>query len=199
MTDLMINKIYEEARKYNGLIKTKKIEELGIPRRKIRHLLDERILVRESQGVYSVPDSVTDEYAIIQRRTDKLVYSYGTALYFHGLSDRVPHYIDVTVPQGYNVGRLKKSYPRLRFHYVKPELLNMGATEVTTPQGSNIIAYSPDRCICDFIKSEKRVDKQVYIQAIKEFFSSDYKSREILKMAKTIGVELEVRRYMEVL
>ena len=115
------------------------------------------------------------------------------------MSDRVPHIIDVTVPQGYNVSRIKNAYDNLRFHYVKPELLNVGAVEILTPQGSKVTAYNKERCICDMIKDRNKVDKQVYTQAIREFFTSEYKPRDILKTARLIGVESEVRKYMEVL
>ena len=65
-----------------------------------------------------------------------MIYSCGTALFLHGLSDRVPRMIDVTLPQGYNASRLKKDNPDLRIHYVKPELLGLGVEEVKTPQGA---------------------------------------------------------------
>ena len=199
MTDTIIRRIMHEAEKNDGIIRTGQIEELGIPRRNIRLLLDAGALVKESKGLYSVPEISPDEYAVLQSRSDMLIFSYGTALFFHGLSDRVPHTIDITVPQGYNVGRLKKTYDNLRFHYVKPDVLKIGAVEVITPQGSKVTAYDKERCICDLIKEEGKIDKQIYTQAIKEYFSGEYKPRAILKIAKAIGVESEVRRYMEVL
>ena len=199
MTEAAIKRIMLEAEKYDGVIRTSQIEEIGMARRNIRQLVDAGVLVKESKGLYSVPEISTDEYAVLQSRSEKLIFSYGTALFFHGMSDRVPHTIDITVPQGYNVGRIKKAYGNLRFHYVKPDVLKIGAAEVITPQGSKVTAYDKERCICDLIKEEGKIDKQIYTQAIKEYFSGEYKPRVILKIAKAIGVESEVRRYMEVL
>jgi len=199
MTEAVTKRIMLEAEKNDGVIRTRQIEELGIARRNIRQLVDNGVLVKESKGLYSVPEISPDEYAVLQNRSEKLIFSYGTALFFHGLSDRVPHTIDITVPQGYNVGRIKKAYGNLRFHYVKPDVFKLGAVEVITPQGSKVTAYDKERCICDLIKDEGKIDKQIYTQAIKEYFSGEYKSRAILKMAKAVGVELEVRKYMEVL
>lgn len=199
MTKTLEEAIITEAEKHNGTIKTGQIESIGIPRRDIRGLVDKGILVRESRGIYSVSAIAPDEFAVIQKRTDKLIFSYGTALFFHGMSDRVPHIIDVTVPQGYNVSRIKNSFNNLRFHYVKAEVLDVGTVEILTPQGSKVKAYNKERCICDLIKDRNKVDKQVYTQAIREFFVSEYKPRDILKTARLIGVESEVRKYMEVL
>lgn len=183
----------------NGLVRTSEIEKAGIARYRIRDFVESGFLVRESRGIYSVASEMTDEYAAIQRRSDKLVFSYGTALFFHGLSDRVPSTIDVTVPQGYNVSRIKKDYPNLGFHYVKPELLSFGTETVRSPQGSQIVVYDKERCICDIVKAYSHIDKQLFIQVLREYFRSDFSARKLVKAAQTIGVEEEIRKYMEVL
>lgn len=194
-----IDVIYKQAQESDGLITTKEIEGLGIGRYNIKDYVSEGLLVRESKGIYSVAKEVPDEYAAIQKRSQKAIYSYGTALFFHGLSDRVPRTIDLTLPQGYNASRLKKTNPDLRIHYVQPDVLNLGVEELKTPHGSMVRAYNKERCICDLIKNQKRVDKQVFTQAIKTYFSGAYNPRAIIKMARAIGVEGEVRKYMEVL
>ena len=194
-----MDNIIKKAEESGGLIKTSDIQELGNNRTYIRELVDEGLLVRESHGIYSVKGESPDEYAVIQKRSPKLIFSYGTALFFHGLSDRVPRVIDLTVPQGYNVSRIKKSFDNLRFHYVKPEGLMEGAEAVSTPQGFEVVAYNKERCICDLIKAEGNIDKQIYTQALRNYFVHSLNSRELIKMAKIIGVEEEVRRYMEVL
>ena len=191
--------IYSEAQKSDGLITTKEIENLGIGRYRIKDYVDEGLLVRESKGIYSVAKEMPDEYAALQKRSQKMIYSYGTALFFHGLSDRVPRAIDVTLPQGYNANRLKKANPNLRMHYVQSEILELGVEELRTPQGAMVRAYNKERCICDLIKNKKRVDKQLFTQSIKTYFSERYNPRNIIKMAKIIGVENDVRKYMEVL
>jgi predicted transcriptional regulator of viral defense system len=194
-----INIIYKQAQGSDGLITTKEIESLGIGRYNINDYVAEGLLVRESKGIYSVTKEMPDEYAALQKRSQKAVYSYGTALFFHGLSDRVPRTIDMTLPQGYNASRLKKANPDLRIHYVQPDVLYIGAEELKTPQGSTVKAYNRERCICDLIKHQKKVDKQIFTQAVKTYFSEPYDPRDIIKMARVIGVEDEVRKYMEVL
>ena len=194
-----IDEIYKEALNSDGLITTKEIENLGIDRHNIKRYVDDGLMVRESRGIYYMANEIPDEYTSIQKRSSKAVYSYGTALFFHGLSDRVPMWLDMTLPQGYNANRLKKDNPNLRIHYVKSEALSLGKERIKTPQGCSVTAYNKERCICDIIKDQKKVDKQIYIDAIKAYFSSNYNAIELIKMAKTIGVENEVRKYMEVL
>ena len=194
-----LEKVSEIARDNNGLISTGEIESVGISRANIVKLTDSGLLVKESRGIYSVASEMSDEYAAIQKRSGRLIFSYGTALFFHGISDRVPQKIDITVPQGYNVSRIKKDHANLRFHYVKPELLDLGAEVITSPQGSNVVAYNKERCICDIVNAYNKVDKQIFTQAIKEYFEGGYSARSLIKMARILGVEEEIRKYMEVL
>ena len=46
---------------------------------------------------------------------------------------------------------------------------------------------------------KNEVDKQLYIQAIKEYFNGEYNARRLLKYAKVFGVEEKIRDYMDVL
>lgn len=191
--------IQKEAERRNGVIRTSEIEEQGISRSYLKDMVNTGRLVRESKGIYIIPDDAPDEYFLIQKRSEKLIYSYGTALFFHGLSDRVPTIIDATFPQGYNASRLKKAYPMLRIHYVQSKVLEVGVCEINTPQGYKVRTYDSERCICDLIKDKEKVDKQLYTQALREYFRGNFFARKILKTAKLIGVEKEVKTYMEVL
>ena len=193
------DKIQNKAAENDGIIRTRDVEEMGIYRGYLKDMVDSGSLVRESKGIYTVISDTPDEYSLIQSRSDRLIFSYGTALYLLGMSDCVPSIIDVTVPQGYNVSRIKKSYPSIRFHYVKPDVLFEGVKTVITPQGYRVKVYDEERCLCDLIKDKKKIDKQLFTQAVKEYFAGSHSARKLLKMARLFGVEEDTRIYMEVL
>ena len=193
------DKIQNKAAENDGIIRTRDVEEMGIYRGYLKDMVDSGSLVRESKGIYTVTSDTPDEYSLIQSRSDRLIFSYGTALYLLGMSDCVPSIIDVTVPQGYNVSRIKKSYPSIRFQYVKPDVLFEGVKTVITPQGYRVKVYDEERCLCDLIKDKKKIDKQLFTQAVKEYFAGSHSARKLLKMAKLFGVEDDIRMYMEVL
>ena len=193
------DKIQNKAAENDGIIRTRDVEEMGIYRGYLKDMVDSGSLVRESKGIYTVTSDTPDEYSLIQSRSDRLIFSYGTALYLLGMSDCVPSIIDVTVPQGYNVSRIKKSYPSIRFHYVKPDVLFEGVKTVIIPQGYRVKVYDEERCLCDLIKDKKKIDKQLFTQAVKEYFAGSHSARKLLKMAKLFGVEDDTRMYMEVL
>lgn len=206
MSSNMKNALSEEfdalaamGKETSGILTTKQIEEAGIYRGKIASFIESGWLIRESKGVYSISSEQPDEYAILQKRSAKMIFSYGTALYLWGMSDRIPHLIDVTFPQGYNASRIKKNNPKIKFHYVHEDKWGLGITETTTSLGNAVKLYDRERCICDLILIKKQVDKQLYIQALREYFSGKQNVRKLIKYAKVFGIEDKVRDYMEVL
>ena len=46
---------------------------------------------------------------------------------------------------------------------------------------------------------KKEIDKQLYIQAIREYFGGEYNARKIIKYSKQFGIEEKIRDYMDVL
>lgn len=193
------NAIQDMADLNNGHITTSGALANGISRTTLSTLANSGKLVRVSRGHYVLADGLADEYALLQSHSSKAIFSLGTALYFWGLSDRVPHQIDITVPQGTNISRMRASSPNIRCHYVKADAYPLGITTTTSPMGSEIRLYDKERCICDLIRSRDKADKQLYTQAIKDYFANKPNTRKLIKYSKALGVESQVRAYMEVL
>ena len=191
-----IKKIAEEN---DGFVKTCEVETAGISRPMLRKYVEGGKLEQIRKGLYVLADDLADEFALIQVQSTKAIFSYGTALYLWGLSDRTPHRFDITIPQGANISRLRRDNPTLRCHYVQPEIYDMGITELRSPQGALIRLYDKERCICDLIRNKDKVDIQIYTQAIKDYFNTKADRRKLLEYSKIFGVEDKVRTYMEVL
>lgn len=183
----------------NGIFTTSQIEKAGMSRTMLKKYVDQGLLIRIRNGLYILSDDMADEYALIQARSRKMIFSFGTALFLWGLSDRVPHIIDVTIPQGTNMTAVKRENPHICFHYVNQSVYKIGLSETTSPQGSVIQLYDKERCICDFIRNKDAMDMQIYSQALKLYFQTACDTRKLLKYAKIFQVEEKVRTYMEVL
>ena len=144
--------------------------------------------------------SINDEFVLLQSRCKKGVFSYGTALYFHGLSDRFPQMISLTVPKTYNVFYLKEELFHVEFHRIKPSLWSIGMMEMVSPQGGKITVYDRERCICDMIRSRKQADPQVFTQAVKGYFSSRERDNiRLMEYARQFHIAEKVQEYMEIL
>lgn len=197
--DEVYNRIKAMADDGNGFVKTSQIEEAGISRTVIKRYVDSGLLERIRKGIYAPADSDIDEFALLQVQCSSLIFSYGTALYIWGLTDMIPHTFDISVPHGENISRLLRDNQKIKAHYVMKEFYDLGITETQSPQGGLIRLYDKERCLCDLIKDKNQIEKQLYVQAIREYFKARPNVRKLLKYGKAFGIEEKIRTYMEVL
>lgn len=181
---------------HNGIILTKDVEEVGIPRQYLTISVQKNELERVAQGVYLTPEAFIDEMYCIQLRSDKVVFSNETALYLHGLTDRDPLVYTVTVPRGYATNRLRET--GIAVTTVKKEKYDMGITTAKTIYGRKVRVYNAERTICDIIKKRNKIDKDMFYVALKRYSSSKRRNLKLLmEYAKKLGMEKQVVQYME--
>lgn len=184
----------------DGFLYTKDVVNAGIRKEALKRFLDDGSLVREARGIYSFSDRFSDEFVLLQAKCKKGIFSYGTALYFHGMSDRFPNMISLTVPKSYNVYYLQTKLSHVKFHRVKAEWWGIGIMEMTSPQGGLIRVYDKERCICDMLRDRKNTDPQVFSQAVKGYFSSkNYDMIRLMEYASHFHLEEKIQEYMEIL
>lgn len=195
-----LNKIQDILPKGTPQIITRKfLAENGFRSEGIRALVEAGKLIKIRHGLYQTSESVIDEYHEFQQRYSKGIYSYATALYFHGLSNRIPNIISYTLPNDYNASRIRTNL-NIKYHFVKREYINVGVMELVSPQGDLIKVYDVERTICDIIKKKHKIDAQIYSDAIRLYFGgSNLNVRKIMKYAKIFKIEGEILRYMEIL
>ena len=199
-TETRMDFLVKTATENGGIITTHEIERCGIHRSLIPSLILKGLLTKERHGIYCISDEIPDEFQITQKRSPKLIYSYGTALYLWDMSDRTPNVWDISVPQGFNATRIKKDIPGLRLHYVATDKWDIGITETNTPNGNPVRLYDKERCIIDLIKRKSKVDKQLYLDALHNYFDDKSTDRvKLLDYAKIFNVEDTVRDYMDIL
>ena len=156
---------------------------------------------RISRGIYCTPDVFEDDFLVIGARWRKCIFSHNSALYLNGLSDRLPSAQSVTVPRGYNPVRLIEEFPGIQIHWVRPDVYELGATNIMTPSGNRVRCYKPERSIADLIRQRKLsgVDAQLMRDAIGGYFNSrDKDLHELARMCEVLGVRRELQVYLEV-
>ena len=193
------DKIIQMAKEHDGFIRTSQIKRENIRSEVIKMMVNEGKLEKVAHGLYSLPNTFVDEFYLLQQKCSKGIFSYGTALYFLGLSNRAPNLIHITVYSGYNVGHITKTNKKIKFHYVKPVILELGKIKVQSPQGKPIYIYNAERTLCDIIKDKKYMDMQLFSDAIKLYFDWKEKNvRQLFKYARILGIEDKVHTYTEV-
>ena len=181
----------------NGIILSSDVTEAKIHRSVLSSLVAEGKLVRVSRGVYLLSDEFEDDYYLLQRKYNRGIFSYSTALYLHGLSDRVPLVFHLTFPAGYNNASLEKD--NVLVTRVNKANYDLGISPINTPYGNQVLVYDVERSLCDVLRG-KGDDIQIVQSAFKKYLIS--KNRDINKLvyyARQLRVEPKVRKYIEVL
>ena len=124
------SEIIEYIGKNGGTVTTIEAVQRGISREMLSLITKQGLLVREAQGVYSLPNAAPDELFVLQCRDPRIVFSHETALYLHNMAERTPMANSVTIP---SEKRLSPQIKRgCKVYYVKETLFDMGVTEVSS-------------------------------------------------------------------
>lgn len=167
----------EELKQFlNGkdYVTTSEIVSFGLDRVIIKKAIENGILFKIKNGLYSTDLNIEDPFLIIQKGNN-VIFSNETALYLNGLSDRTPIKYSITVLQGSSSNLLKK-HNNIKKYYVSKKYFNLGTIDLITPYGNVVKTYNIDRTIVDIIKNESRIDRQVYLQAINYYMQSKNKN-----------------------
>ncbi len=193
-----IEEIIKMAKENNGIVTTAMVVAAGFSRGNIKYLVDKGMIEKSARGVYILPEVWDDEIFNLQNRFKRGIYSHETALFLWDLTDRTPNKYYMTFPMNYNLTKPKEE--DIQCVQCKKELYDLGITEVTTPGGNIVKAYSVERTLCDILRSRSRVDIQVVTEAFKRFATRTDKNIPILsEYAKILKVEKRLRSYLEVL
>lgn len=192
----MRKELRELARQNNGTVTSTAVARTGIARRELSEAVARGELVRLSRGVYATPETWEDEFALAQYRFSRGVFSHETALYLHGLTDRLPDGLIMTFPHGYNTGNARRADIDART--VTADIFGIGITDVTTPFGNKARAYCVERAICDLFRSNPTPDLQLALPAIRSYLVSEGRNTVLLmQYARITRVEARLRPYVE--
>lgn len=184
--------------KHGGVITSKVVDDNNIHREYLRELVRQGKLERVAYGIYITPDAWEDKMLVHQLRRKKMIYSHGTALYLHDLTDREPLLYSVTVPDGYNTQILKRE--GLIVHVVKVELFKLGACDAKTVFGNTVTSYDPERTICDLIRDRNNQDPTIISDALKRYVTKKDKDlNKLINFAEKFRVKKIINTYLEVL
>lgn len=186
-----------EKIKEMGYITSNLVAEIGIDRWYLTSLVEKGKLQRVGRGIYIDMNGTYDEYQIFQYQNTKAIFSYATALYYHGLTDQIPSNLEVTVYQGYNTHRFPNN---IFVHYVQKSIYELGIIEGKSIYGNPIQVYDKERTLCDLVVSKKVVESEVFKKAFQEYFKHPNKDvYKLMKYAKKLKIETEMFTLVEVL
>ena len=191
----MIDKVLKIMKNNKGIITSSQIESYGIPRVYLSKMIEKGIIERIDRGIYVTKDYEYDEYYLFQLKYPKTIFSYNTALYFYGMTERTPIKMDVSIPKDYNPHRFKDI---VNVYRINDELFDLGIVEKKSPQGMKVRTYNLERTVCDIIKDKDSIDIEIRNKAIKKAIKSkEFNASKMFDYAKKMNIYDKVKNYME--
>lgn len=182
----------------NGIITASELTKNNIDSWYLTDMVKKGKLERVARGVYF--DTTFDNYDelyFFQLQHRVCIYSYQTALFLHGLTERLPFINEVTVYQGYNAWRIKD---RVSVHQVKKPWYDLGIAKEKTLMGNTVVVYDMERTICDIVRDRKNQDPEIFAKAWNFYLKKNAKNIWKLRAyAETLGVAERVEDILEVL
>jgi len=192
------SKILQDLKKRNSVITTAQVLQLGYSKALLTKYVKAGLLERSGHGVYTLPDTVTDDLYGLMLRSSKIIFSHETALFLNGLSERTPFRHSITIPS--NAALPSSIRDKCACFYIKPELHELGLTEKQTTFGHPVRCYNRERTLCDLLRSRSRCDEETVIGALKNYAAAEEKNLNLLAgYARRLRVGKALKRYMEVL
>ena len=178
----------------NGIFLAGMLDPLRISRNYLTILEEENVIERVSRGVYISTNIFEDSYYTFSQKYKKAIFSHMNALYFYGLTEEFPHNYTVTVPRGYHVAELNK---KCNVFYVSSDIYELGLIQTKTPSGNKVKAYDIERCICDIIKAQGRMDLEQVRKVIKKYIEMPDKSiAKLQEYAKKMNINNRVMKML---
>jgi len=192
-----INKIENYLKNSGGIITSAYCRENGIPTVYLTRLVKSGKLERVDTGIYVTENGDYDELYFFQYKYKNTIYSYETAMYLLGITDKIIQVKDVTVSASY---KFNNQPTDIQVHYVKKDIFELGVENAKTMFGNPVRVYSYERIICDFILNKENMDPESYTKLLREY--KNYKNKDIhnlYKIADKMDITDKVREIMEVI
>ena len=191
----MYRKYIEIINKNNGIITTKEAENKGISRMNLKKMTDEGMIQRIEHGIYITNKFIYDEYYIFDIKHSNIIFSYNTALYLQGMTERTPSKMDVTVRRNTSLSSYKEI---INIHRVSDNIFNLGKIKIKTTYRNTVTAYNLERTVCDIINNKSTMDIETANKAIRKCIKSkSFNPNKMFEYAKKMKIYEKVKNYME--
>ena len=177
------------------LIRTAELNSIGIYSKEIEELIKEGYIERIEQGYYRITKySESDSEAkLISCLYPDGVICMTSALFYYGYSDRTPLTWDIAIDRNVSKARFNIDYPYVKPYYIEKKHLEYGITEAKY-EDCIMKIFDKDRLICECIKHENKMDREIYNKAIIGYINDNGKNiTNLLEYAKKRNIHKKVR------
>lgn len=187
------SKIANEFAKHGGVLKTSELNALGLSSRQIKKLVDEGQLSKIKQGFYELADEVNPEEVIVARLFPQAVIFLESALIHYGYTDRIPTAWQIAVDRDSEKSQYDIEYPLIEAYYQDSKFLNIGVATFEV-NGVEVRIFNRDRTMCDIMRYEKKLEKEVFSNAVMRYIKDPQKNiRYLFEYAEIFNITKKVQ------
>lgn len=195
---IIIDKLEKEFIKKGGILKTSELNELGFSSREIKKLMKEGRISRIKHGFYELTDYMPKEEVVIARLFPEAVIFLESALFYYEYTDRIPLAWQIAVDKNVNKRKYDIDYLIIEPFYLKPEFLDIGI-DIVQVDDVEVRIYDRDRTICDILRYEKKLDKEIFNNAIQRYVKDPRKNiRRLFEYAEIFNIKNKMQTYIGV-
>ena len=166
-----ITQLIEEQ---GGIVKKEQFTELGIDYRRILDFVQSGDLVRIKNGYYTDRIDRFTEEELVARLFGDARLCMESALYAYGYISQKPYGWHLAVDKNTSKSRFKMDYPKIIPYYTEPEALELGSTAIMI-SGQQFQIYDRDPVICDCLKYESKLEREVFEEALQSYIRDSQK------------------------
>lgn len=169
-----LDEILQLIEEQGGIVKKEQFTELGIDYRRILDFVQSGDLVRIKNGYYTDRIDRFTEEELVARLFGDARLCMESALYAYGYISQMPYGWHLAVDKNTSKSRFKMDYPKIIPYYTEPDALELGSTEITMG-GQQFLIYDRDRVICDCLKYEGKLEREVFKEALQSYIRDSQK------------------------
>jgi predicted transcriptional regulator of viral defense system len=193
------NRVLSIVRK-SGILRPRDLADHGIPRTYLQRLEEQGLLVKETRGLYKLPDAkITEQHSLAEacKRVPHAVVALLSALQFHKLTTQAPSEVWLAIDRKARAPR--EGGQPLRLVRMSGKALTEGVEEHLI-DGVTIKVYKPAKTVVDCFKYRNKIGLDVALEALRDY-RQKYRSGmdELYRFAKICRVERVMRPYLEAL
>jgi predicted transcriptional regulator of viral defense system len=198
------NKIREKIKEVfyanHGYSSTGDISTAGIDRRYLRDLINEDTIEKIKQGLYRWKDvkfDVEEELINVSKIIHHGVICLVSALAYYELTTYTPGEYTIAVRRNYNIKL--PNYPPIKLYYFSDKYYVDGVEKIDI-NGNIIKIYNIEKTICDCLRYEDKISKDIIVESIKEYVKRrDKNISKLMNYATKAKVRDVIQKYIEVL
>lgn len=193
-------KIKEVFYANHGYSSTGDISTAGIDRRYLRDLINEDTIEKIKRGLYRWKDAkfdIEEELIDVSKIIPHGVICLESALAYYKLTTYTPGEYTVAIKRNYNIKL--PNYPPIKLYYFSDKYYVDGVEKIDI-NGNIIKIYNIEKTICDCLRYEDKISKDIIVESIKEYVKRrDKNISKLMNYATKAKVRDVIQKYIEVL